>query len=508
MNLPPHTSFKPELLARLSERYADAMRLRAETSRAQAREMENFRAIRQIVEEAVEQTGASGRAAEMLYRESNAELGATLRIHDRTAAGLLAEAQLVDDFPAVFEAFKDGRIHAGHLQKIVAAGTELPDATARARFEEVILPIAQRETPSRTDKFARDAAEQLHPDSFIDRHKAAAACRGVWVVDLPDGMSELGVLLPSLEAHAAFNRIKHMARSVRQANRAARARIKGTGSATGSDTGDGSGIGNGNGTGTGTGNGNGNGNSGLDVSVDVLGVELPGDPTDERSQGEIEADVIVDMFLTATPAAHTGATELSQIKAQIQIQIPVLTAMGRSNKPATLIGVGPIDPATARELAGAASGWDRVLTDPITHGILAVDRYTPSESLKRTLRVRDEHCRFPGCRQPAHRTDIDHTKDYATGGHTRESNLALLCESHHMMKHEAAWTVVQHAGGILEWTSPTGQVFTDIPASSVRFEPDDEWNAYFARSDTEPGDSSPADATPDFARDDDGPPPF
>src|SRR5690606_31359659 len=199
---------------------------------------------------------------------------------DRTAAGLLSEAQVVDEFPAVFAAFKDGRIHAGHLRKIVAAGTELPDPKARARFEEVILPIAERETPSRTDKFARDAADKLHPDSFVDRHKAAAACRSIWVVDLPDGMSELGILLPSVEAHAAYNRIKSMARSVRQANRAARARLKATGAAGGNVSGDGSGDDQGGVAG------------GLNVSGDALDVDLPGDPTDERSQGEIEADVV------------------------------------------------------------------------------------------------------------------------------------------------------------------------------------------------------------------------
>ncbi|MCR2678846.1 hypothetical protein NSP03_24390, partial [Salmonella enterica] len=57
---------------------------------------------------------------------------------------------------------------------------------------------------------------------------------------------------------------------------------------------------------------------------------------------------------------------------------------------AELDGMIPIDPATARRLAGAASGWDRVLTHPISGALLAVDRYRPSEDLRRHLRARDE----------------------------------------------------------------------------------------------------------------------
>lgn len=153
----------------------------------------------------------------------------------------------------------------------------------------------------------------------------------------------------------------------------------------------------------------------------------------------------------------------------------MLTLLGRGDAPATLVGVGPMEPAAARELAGAASGWDRILTDPITHSVLAVDRYTPSESLRRTLRARDEHCRFPGCRQPLSRSDIDHTIDYARGGKTRANNLAHLCRGHHMLKHESAWRVRHLPGGILEWISPTGRAFPDVPASSVRFMPEEDW---------------------------------
>ena len=43
-----------------------------------------------------------------------------------------------------------------------------------------------------------------------------------------------------------------------------------------------------------------------------------------------------------------------------------------------------------------------------------------------------------------------------------------------MLKHNTAWTVKQHPGGALQWTSPTGRVYTDTPISTIEFAPDPE----------------------------------
>ena len=83
--------------------------------------------------------------------------------------------------------------------------------------------------------------------------------------------------------------------------------------------------------------------------------------------------------------------------------------------------------------------------------------------------MRDQHCRFPGCRLALWRCDLDHTHDAAEGGPTELSNLAHLCRRHHILKHNTPWTVVQKPGGILEWVSPTGRVYPDVPVSTVMF---------------------------------------
>jgi len=97
--------------------------------------------------------------------------------------------------------------------------------------------------------------------------------------------------------------------------------------------------------------------------------------------------------------------------------------------------------------------------------------YRPSADLLRALRVRDEHCRFPGCRQPVRRCDVDHTHDAALGGQTHIDNLAHLCRRHHTLKHATDWQVRQLGGGSLEWTSPTGLVYVDVPTPTLRFIP-------------------------------------
>lgn len=405
----------------------------------------------------------TGRAIELPYRAIAAELGTALRASDRTVQRELSEApRLVEHFPDTLTALRAARITGAHAEAILRGGAHLPDPEARAAFEALIVPIAERETPGRVRHLAPIIAERVHPRTFTERHTTAAACRGLRVVDLPDGMAALIATIPAVHAHAIRDRILQMAHSVTDARPTSRRDPRGV-AGTGGTGGAGFGV---NGLGAGgeraTGNGAAEGADEHDVR-------------DLRTIQQLCADVFADLALTASPTAHTGTTALGTINARVQVTIPVLALMGHTDTPGELAGIGPIDANTARELAGAATGWDRVLTHPITGAILTVDRYTPSRDLKRTLRTRDQHCRFPGCRWPAHRCDIDHTTDHARGGATRHDNLAHLCRRHHTLKHATAWSVSQKPGGILEWASPTGRTHPDIPTSTVTFSPDPNW---------------------------------
>jgi hypothetical protein len=101
--------------------------------------------------------------------------------------------------------------------------------------------------------------------------------------------------------------------------------------------------------------------------------------------------------------------------------------------------------------------------------VLAVDRYRPSARMRRYLAARDQHCRFPGCRAPLARCDLDHTVDAALGGATATDNLAHLCRGHHTLKHHGGWRVRQNDDGALEWRSPTGRGYRERPPGRVVF---------------------------------------
>jgi hypothetical protein len=365
-------------------------------------------------------------------RSLSAQIGALWRMSDRTVQRQLSDAVvLVGSFPATHAALEAGEVSRAHVSVIVAEGLPIPDDEARALYEAAVLEIARRETPGRLRPAARMLANRLHPVPLQERHALAATARNVWVRDLDDGMAELIATLPAALAHGIRDRLDRYARREIEARRDLDAR--------------------------------------REPALDTPDTRSA---TDTRSVGEIRTDVFTDLLLTghATPEVSSASIpEAEAIIAHVQITVPVLTAIGHDTTQAELTGHAPIDTATALRLAGTASGWDRVLTHPVTGTVLAVDRYRPSDHLKRVLRVRDEHCRFPGCRIPTRRCDIDHTIAREHDGPTELANLAHLCRRHHTLKHHSAWRVKQTPDGALHWTSPTGKVYPDLPARTLTF---------------------------------------
>lgn len=108
--------------------------------------------------------------------------------------------------------------------------------------------------------------------------------------------------------------------------------------------------------------------------------------------------------------------------------------------------------------------WRRLLTDAAGQVIdYGRTRYRPPTALADLVRVRDRTCRFPGCRRPATRCELDHRRDWDHGGTTSDTNLHLLCTRHHHLKHEAGWTVHREPDGTTVWTSPTGHHYRRPP---------------------------------------------
>jgi hypothetical protein len=59
----------------------------------------------------------------------------------------------------------------------------------------------------------------------------------------------------------------------------------------------------------------------------------------------------------------------------------------------------------------------------------------------KALVLRDEHCRFPGCRRLPIACDAHHLVPWAEGGATSLDDLVLLCRAHHTLLHTTPWQV-------------------------------------------------------------------
>jgi hypothetical protein len=77
--------------------------------------------------------------------------------------------------------------------------------------------------------------------------------------------------------------------------------------------------------------------------------------------------------------------------------------------------------------------------------------------LRRAVRKRDRHCRFPGCDLPAAGCEVHHITPRKDGGRHALTNLALLCRFHHLVAiHRWGWQFTLHPDGTTTATSPDG----------------------------------------------------
>ncbi|MCZ4067987.1 DUF222 domain-containing protein [Microbacterium sp. H37-C3] len=456
----------------LAQLVADAEGVSDAARAVQVREVRVLAAAGVLAERQAADASEKVKAREMALRGIAAELAGVFVATDRTLQRRIDEARdLVENYPVTMAAWEDGRIVRGHVRVIQEVGCLVP-VEERAEFERVAIEKCEGETPNRVRDALRMLAERMHPRTFTERHEEAAAGRCVRVQAGADGMSDLIATLPTVIADGIVDRLTRQAREI--INALAQADAAGGGADADAQA------------------------EAPGVRAEAPGVraEAPGvradanggspgaDTTirdgssfvdDARTIDQVRADVFSDLLLTGSPALDPTGTgdghgTLGAIRAHVQVAVSALTLMGQDEGPADLAGRSPIDAPTARELAGNATSWDRLLTHPVTGTVLECDSYRPTAAMVRLLRARDRHCRFPGCRQPAIRCELDHTIAASDGGATHVCNLANLCKRHHDVKHHTRWRVQQLAGGRLIWTSPTGRIYReDAPPPLVAF---------------------------------------
>lgn len=421
---------------------------------------------------------------ELMHRSVAAEVATASHLGQRAAERRIAHAAtLIDQYPNLGHALRDGVVSLRHTEVVVNAGSIISTPSARARFETEVLPLAQDLTAYQLEPHAKRLAEVYAERTLDERHAEARCRREVKIMNLDDGMAQLTATVGAVDAYAIKDRLARIAHRVREHGAAATA----AGAAGAADHTD-------------------------DATEALAHADACTRAADPRTLKQIEADVLVELALTggssavaeqvpgtashafarsshadrtyhATPTSHATGDPLSAISGRVQVSVPVFTLAEIESEdtkgycsPAELAGYGPIPTSVARALAGGAPAWERVMTHPMSGAVMTVDRYRPNEDLKRLLGARDMHCRFPGCTRKLDHCDIDHTVPAALGGATRPENLGHLCRNHHVLKHwrflgQSGWSPTQMPGGVYRWVSPIGREYRDIPKSTVRFRP-------------------------------------
>jgi hypothetical protein len=374
-----------------------------------------------------EKHGPAWDDVELARRSMAAEAAGALRLRAVTAGGMIFDAtRLVRELPGFHESLSQGRITWGHALKMLELSVNLPEEILPV-FAARVLPAAETLTSTQFGRVAARVLERMQPVPLAERALVGFAKRRVVFAPDVDGMAWLSAYLKADDAQAIYDRLGRIAKN-------------------------------------------------LDTDVTVSD-RVPGAAGDdaERTKDQRRADAYRDLLLDGIGPNGLG----HGIRGTVSITVPALTLLGRSDEPAILDGYGPIDPETARRIAGTASSWTRILTHPETGCRLSLGReqYAPPADMRRYLQARDQTCQGIGCNRRATLSEIDHTRAWNTGGETSVDNLVHLCTPCHRLKHQTSFSTRQGPGGQLTWTSPGGKTYTSTPGDNIdlpgpaRFEP-------------------------------------
>jgi Domain of unknown function (DUF222) len=88
-------------------------------------------------------------------------------------------------------------------------------------------------------------------------------------------------------------------------------------------------------------------------------------------------------------------------------------------------------------------------------GVLAYGRgrRLASPGQRKALFARDRGCTFPGCTRTAAQSEIHHTTDWATGGHTNLDTMTITCGYHNNQAPKMGWRTLL-INGIPHWQPP------------------------------------------------------
>lgn len=385
--------------------------------------------------EPVHLTVAGG--AHQLHDPARDELAPALRWTVTSAGNRIAAARDLVAQPELLRLVETAAISSWSARLVCDHLADLSGDQAAAVVEDVRARVGERLASGRRahnsaeiNRIARTARLRICPEPEREARVRAWARRRVMLHRQADGMATLIADLAEADAHRIHRRLTAIA-------------------------------------------------TGLQTDASSEDDARPDSPADNqpdlRTRDQVRADVLVDLLLGAPPTApdardaHPAAhwdgpspRTTASSRPDIQVIVTLETLLGLADQPAEVPGLGPIPADVVRALA-ADGRWTAWLTDA-AGAVRATGSagYVPSAALARLVRAREPHCRFPGCRQPASRCDLDHTIPWPRGA-TTPQNLGPLCRRHHQLKTHGGWRVEspEPTGSppdesAWRWTTPAG----------------------------------------------------
>ncbi|MFN8170760.1 MAG: DUF222 domain-containing protein [Candidatus Nanopelagicales bacterium] len=356
------------------------------------------------------------------------EVTAALRLSPVTGEARILEAQeLMGTWRPMLDGMLAGTVTIEHVRAIGRQLRNLPgfgsaDPAEQAEYAKhcaevlaKVVPFAATHTPGEAGKKTRVLVTAIDPvGARKRRRKAAEQDHGVFVNPVEPGTSEIRAVMPTAHAEAVMQAVNTLAKDQR-----------------------------------------------FEVADGCI----------TRGQRRVAALVALTLGDPGSVAEVTGPVQEAKLAVHVNVLVPLDTLLGSDacgrigNAPAIadeitdLIAQAALESSTIRRLVTDSAGC--ILDAGRRH-------YLASDLQKLVLRLRDQHCRFPGCTRPAERCEIDHAHPYDAGGHTDTCNLGPLCKHHHELKTAGYWHITTSArDGSCTWRSPLGRVYEHTPPDLV-----------------------------------------
>ena len=306
--------------------------------------------------------------------------------------------------PQLAAALADGSIGAGHVDAVAKAARQLDDDGKErlADCVEVLVGAAAAMSPEQFDREVGDLARDLAGDGGLSRHEQLRRQRNVrrWV-DKQTGMCKTLLSLDPLDDAKVWTAFNTAVASARAANQ----------------------------------------------------------DDDNRSWDQLQTDAIVDHI-----TRPTGDSEHAAAGAEVSVLIDysALVHGGEARVAETADGQHlPVE--VIRRLCCDGSLVPVWLSGDLE--VLAVGRQCrlATRAQRRALRAMYRTCCMPGCTVPFDACRIHHVTFWEHLGVTDLDNLVPICELHHHLVHEGAWTLTVHTGRRITLHRPDGTIsFDDV----------------------------------------------